>query len=207
MNHCGGLHQAITGGMVLGEIGKSSPFYATKGFIPSNSTLDPPEKNSWKQMEMEGHGPGFRKNTGKFLMVLNGSWQKRLKHSKHIINNWKGWVIKRRHATRVHQLFLFSCLGNYIKKCSVDTFRILWPKAWFSIEQRPCHRWFCWLISGGFPFIGNCWKTCGNNKQFISTWCPSASLEMFNRFLSPNLGSRFTTDPCSVFLLHNSVFF
>lgn len=29
--------EAITGGMILGEIGKSSPFYGSKGFIPSNS--------------------------------------------------------------------------------------------------------------------------------------------------------------------------
>jgi hypothetical protein len=40
------LHlQAITGGMILGEIGKSSPFYGSKGFIPSNSTLDPEKRN------------------------------------------------------------------------------------------------------------------------------------------------------------------
>ncbi len=30
--------EAITGGMILGEIGKTSPFHLQKGFIPSNST-------------------------------------------------------------------------------------------------------------------------------------------------------------------------
>ncbi|CAJ1376616.1 unnamed protein product [Effrenium voratum] len=29
--------EAITGGMILGEVGQSSPFYGVKGFIPSNS--------------------------------------------------------------------------------------------------------------------------------------------------------------------------
>ena len=39
--------EAITGGMILGEIGKTSPFYLQKGFIPSNSLY-----NAGVDMEM-----------------------------------------------------------------------------------------------------------------------------------------------------------